>query len=783
MAFTQEFIDSLLITQEKKSAQYFNSLPVSRAKSSTGNTELDAQAKLIKELAANKKMATILQREKFNARAYADIFQFIYEYSVKDIDLMIQQLENLHSDTVKKIIVELKVFRDLYAQDIKAKYQPKGLYGCLNSVTELCSSSLTMPISIPFQQALLKGVVMPVMSLFDDLEENGDLTAESIPKLMLAKTKMLEALTQFKATQNAALQEELKKFDKELKDNVEKSLAPKKEKLIGLEESLEKLIKLYHSEKENLSPPQVMENEKAIADIRKEIDKLKEDIDAWKAKYDKHLQKKKDELVKTRESEEQKLDIFFDGVTKEFDYIIKSIKVLDQKGKIDKKYPPSSTKSELKKRKKEIEKLQNESEKQLQFLLSDESSIKAKKYIKKHGGKLLYSQNQARLAAMAHSEGLCGGYSAEFLEICSAPGWNDLTFEQKMKRFKPILSAKDTFKLTASANPMVNTLWMTLESGLRWDIQTSPAYKQNAVIFEIKTEDKPDKPKAFFQKYVDNIMAKTSSSESAKLMLWIFAKKSGHALGLNYDKDGFLFHDSNVGYIRFEDASKFSAFMVDHLYKNYPDLTDNATIFDFNVMHKNAINMDFDFKLKREQSRLASIPEMVSLHLKRKETKLLEGLESVRTLINSASQKLEKATSRAIETPQSPPLQDQQSVVLNERGEEPATAFTHKRKKTVTFSTDVLPQVRAIKDLENQDRMKSLVEKYMTDYDTLLNEKPVFKQKIFLEVRELMQNNPPNMDNLKKLCLQHKLPKCEKMLEQIDALYVGRQKGARTAPK
>ncbi len=767
MSFDQAFLNTLIEPDEKASAEYFNSLPISYEPNIFGNKTLELHKNNIKDFVNERKISSALNKLSYADKSLVDVLNNIFEYSNADLDKIIAQLEALQSRSLRKLIAELKAYQALSITEYNAKFHPNGLYGCLTSVCNLCSLNFTTPPSLALQHALLKGVVMPVFSLFDDLEQNGDLNLDSIPKLKLTKAKMLEALTVFKATQKAASDEELRIFDKNSAQNIESKLSAHKDKLKLLEGDLVKLEDQYRDEIENLTPPAMDQLLNDIGTLTKEISELQSDMEALSQKYEKHFKTKRDELANARLNELRILSTFFNGMNDEISYMMNSVQALEQKREINNRYPLSAKKSELKSRKKEIKKLQDETG--LHFLLSDDSTIEAKHFIEGYGGKLILNQSQAKLAAMAHSQGLCGGYSAEFLEVCSSHGWKDLTFQEKLRRFKPILKHKDTIKLSASANLQENALWMTFESGVRWNIQ-SDVYR-NSDVFKIDKDDKShaihkkekDNTRAFYQRYVDGLMKHINKEDSARLMFAIYSEKDGHALALNYDKDGFLFHDSNTGYIRFENKAKFSQFLVEYLSYYYPDLSNHGNIHDFDKVRKNVKAKD-KLKLKSEQSRLglkAKAPETPS-RIKKQETLLLQKFDTLKLQIESVSKKLKTVSSR--------------NLVLSNSSSKSKDIRLEKSKsqKTLSFYAPktISPQERKLRDLNVKNQINNLANQYFIDFDDILNQKPVLKQRVFneLQIELFVKRDQPDLEGLRKLCKQHNLPKCMMMLDEISSL-------------
>ncbi|MGD9592238.1 MAG: hypothetical protein AB7V32_06945, partial [Candidatus Berkiella sp.] len=600
MNFTRNFIDSLIDQDEINNIKLLNSLHVSTSKSEYDNSESLALESEIKRIINKSKIAPMLENLKFNNRNYKFILNNVFDTSAEDLGQMIQALEELSAPKLKSLISKLKLFK-VKLENYNQKISPKGLYGCLTAVNAMCSNSTTVEPSMPYQHALLTGVVMPIFNLFKDLEEeNADLTTSSIPKLEYAKAKMLEALRRFSTVQEQALQNELDKFDEhtnrfiaEQVDKQNQMTAKLVEKLAQLQQSCQSL---------SLTPDEKSKIEHEIKEIDSQIKKI--DTAQMQRSISEYHEMKRNKLVKQRATEEKALKEFFQSVDEELTFIRRSIGALAQKRIIEQQYQGATKRSELRKRKHEIEALKEATGRH--YLLSDNHATK--KFVNKHGGKLLYNLSQGKLAAMGRSDGLCGGYSAEFLEVCSIDEFKDLTFKQKMDKFKSILACKQSFALDQSADITRNDLTIQLESALRWDVQNEPQYGKGAVLFEIQSDDKShashkrtkQNARAFYQRFVTGIIDQCNSRESARLMLWFFDKQQGHAVALNYDKDGFLFHDSNTGYIHFSDKSKFATFLADYFYLNYPELTEWAKVFDYDVVRDNVSK--YKFKLQSDDS-------------------------------------------------------------------------------------------------------------------------------------------------------------------------------------
>ncbi|MBS0285994.1 MAG: hypothetical protein JSR17_01775 [Proteobacteria bacterium] len=787
MSLTNVFLRSLVNGEEKAVADAFNRLPFTRHYETGGSDKkLFELQQDIASRVDNPKIKALLDQHLIDTQPYPIKLKKLHECSIIELDQIISVLQAYSSShNLRRFIKELEEYRTLYNENMRTKYQPKGLYGCLNIAHELCVS--TSP-SIPFQHALLTGVITPILSLFDDLEMDGDLTIDSLLKINLVKVKMLEALSQFKKARENHLVQDLQEFENDKLADIDDLLSLPRNKLAESEQSLSVLQQAYRDQIENLTPEEKTQFETDIIAITKEISTLNLTIEEQKKSIESIYKGRKEKFFKDRANEEKVLEKYFLGVNDELDYIRRRVEAIDNKKKIIHKYPSASDKSELKRRKKEIKELKKTTG--YYSLLSDESTKEAKEFITKHGGKLLHNLNQGNLAAMGHSNGLCGGYSAQFLEICTSEGWNDIPFKAKMNNFRLILANKKSFRLDASVDISRNDLWMTLESGLRWDAQD--VVKEGATLFEITSEDKTHathkmkgrNAKAFFKRYVDGIMAQTKDVDSAKLMLWFFSKEEGHAVGLNYDKDGFLFHDSNTGYIHFKDREKFAAFLVDYLYRNYSDLTDSGGVYDYNVIKRNA--RKYEFKLEREEAHLPEpIAEEMAI-LKRQETTLLARLDSVKSNLNTLQGKLSAVSTKEFEIDA---LRDDSSerdgaeyLTANTDDDlsdtsssfkEPIEPLVPKHLKTVLFrQSNMSTQTQQLEQVEKSALIKAITEKYLNNYDTVLSEKSVLKHKIFHEIQMLLTDSHPdtNLLNLKKMAEKYALPKCEQMISQIEQI-------------
>lgn len=753
MIFTGKFIDSLINQEEIKCAKLLNNFKITPSKNDADNSELMAMEKAIVKLANKSKISPLLEKLEQDGKSYKFILKNVFDTSVEDLDEMIKTLEALSSSKVKSLVAKLKAFKILL-ESYEIKYRPKGLYGFLTGVNALCSSSMAHSPSFPFQHALLTGVVQPVVALFEELEQKGDLTITSLPMLDYAKAKMLEALTRFSKVQDEALQKELEKYDSDKNEWIAEKTAQQNALTMSLVEKLEKLRQTAQSLE--LTPLQKENIEKEIQEIDKQIKSV--DIKKIQESIDKYFKNKKVTLIKQRGSEKKELKMFFNLANEELAYIRKCICALDGKKKINEKYKDATNKSEMKKRTKEIKALKSQTGQY--YLLSDNHASKA--FINKHGGRLLYNLSQGKLAAMGHSEGLCGGYSAEFLEKCSTQSWDALTFNQKMSMFKPILVNKQSVNLDRSANVFNNDLSMTLESALRWDIQSAGEYKRGATLFEIKSDDKTHathkrkskNAKAFYQRYVNGIMAQLQSRDSARLMLWFFDKEQGHAVGLNHDKDGFLFHDSNTGYIHFADENKFATFLVDYLYLNYPELTDNASVLDYDVVRKNISKYNLEPKFVNSLQQ-ADFDELLSIE--KQQSQLLERMNTLKLKVDSLKGSLKlMPQAPAPKGDLNPPVQDVVSA--------------NPKQKSLIFSaiTEPSPQQQKLKHLAVHQGLRALLQQYMENYDQRLNEQPVLKQRVFHEIKMLENElSTQRVEALRKLAQQHNLANCEALIGKM----------------
>ncbi|MCS5711983.1 hypothetical protein [Candidatus Berkiella aquae] len=755
MALSQPFLNSLKNSDEKKNAKLFNKLPFENNASIALNDEAETLLKSITLLAKKEKIAAQLQSLTLNGKPYNNVFESLVECSIAELETVVKTLETLSSSHhLRKLITQT---HDLIGY-FKTKYQPKGLYGCLALANDLCSSDR----SIPFQYAMLTGVIMPVMSLFDDLEKDGDLTVNSISKIDIAKAKLQAALAQFKKDKDQMLQKELQEYDDKMENEIQQALKPKLAKITDLESTLQELQQKYIANNSAADQPELIQTK--IEELNEEIKHLKMETLNYESTCRKLVQVRKRELIKTRSKEDAILHLFFLGINSELDFIKQRVKALYAKKEINNKY---SRKTDYIKKKKELRKLKNKTG--FHYLLSDIDGKTANKFITKRGGKLLYNQSQSKLAAMANSEGLCGGYSAEFLDICTAPDWNMLSFTEKMKRFKPILAVKNSFTAGHLASLSSNNLAMTLESGLRWDIQTKKDYSKNAALYEFKYDDTVDEKhqkahkRDFFKGLVDAIINKTNNSTSARLMITFFDKKIGHVVGLNYDKDGFLFHDSNTGYIHFKDAEMFATFLVDYLCRYYPSLNNNCHLYDFDIVKKNTAS--YNITAKPEDADLLASTKSLRMKSRviKQESQLLARFDSVKSSLDTLSNTLRKSISAKRNLAE----QSTSISLLTPTVSFLPTAESLKQSVRPTWN-----QAQALQDLKIQEAAQSLIAAYKNDYDSALDLKPVLKMRVFHEIQGLLdpKSKAAHLETLIKLNEEHKLPKCEQMFKQLETL-------------
>lgn len=770
MPFTDDFIASLANKDDIAKVKIFNSLPIDRAPAVVYSNEILEMSKNIEKLVAKSKIQSLLNGLKTGSgvsysTALSNIVQNVF--SISELYKISDTLKTLPSSSdLNKLISEI----DNYIINKKEIYSSKGLYGCL-SIVGVLLNSLSSQHSLPFQYALLTGVVNPVWELFEDLELRGDLTIDSIDKLKFARVKLFEALNYYQATKTTIHKEKMEKLDVEMNAILQKKLDDHNVKISEIQKVLGDLQQDYKNQASLLSPNQKDEFENKIKEMELQIEQYNAAMERSIDTFKKHIEKKKSELAIFLEDEGKALDISFKGISEELSYIESRVRALDAKKQINMQYPSLNDK----KRKKAIAKLQEKSE--FAYLVSDRARVSDKDYVKKRGGRLLKHLQQGALAAMGKSNGLCGGYSAEFLKICSSPDWENLSFESKMKKFKEILQIKDSFRLDVSANPMHNDLMMTLESGLRWDIQSQIYQESDSKVFEIKQDDKNHatssskrkNAKAFFQKLVDGLMNNVSDNKSSRLMLTFFDQNEGHAVGLNHDKDGFLFHDSNTGYIHFKDKDKFAKFLVEYLYKNYQALSVHCSIYNFDVINRN-INK-YNVNVMKEQ-KFSMEDATLQLELEKEEIQLSQRFDLVKSNIHALQSRLNQSSRAGLERQETPKTTEPISSVTDSIAMPPVplteSAPKSKREKVVfSQKNTLLPQIKAVEKFDRIEKIKSLLDDYLKNYDTVLDERQVLKNRLFHEIKCLSETNP-DLTALRKLSEQNKLEKCAELVKQID---------------
>ncbi len=783
MPFTEEFIASLVNSDDISTVKTFNSLPVYRS-AKASSEEILVISTNIQKLAAKSKILPLLNPLKNEmgvpySTTLSNVVQNVT--SISELFTIVDKLKALPpSSDLSKLISEI----DNYIFYKKELYRPKGLYGCLYNVGVMLNT-LSIHHSLPFQYALLTGVVNPVWSLFQDLESQGDLTIESADKLKFAKAKLLEALNFYQAIRPTMVADRMNKLEAELNVMLQKKLDTQNVKLSEVEKSLSELQQDFKSKASELSPDEKAQFENDISVLDSQIKQFNADIEQSIESFKKHIHKKKTELAVFLEDEAKILDISLKGVSDELSYIESRVRALDAKKQLDMEYPSLNDK----KRKKAIAKLQEKTG--FPYLVSDRARIIDKEYVKKYGGRLLKHLQQGALAAMGNSEGLCGGYSAEFLMICSSPDWDNLSFERKMKKFNTILQNKVSYRFDVSANPMKNDLMMTLESGLRWDIQGEIYHEKDSTVFEIKSEDKSHatssskrkNTKAFFKKLVDGVMNSLSDDVSSRLMLTFFDPNEGHAVGLNHDRHGFLFHDSNTGYIHFKDKDKFAKFLVEYLYKNYPGLSDHCSIYNFDIINKNIqkynVNIMKDQVIPTHFSDLAADLEKQEIHLSQR-------FDLVKSNIQALQSSLSKASNAFLDRQDSAKSTEPISLVVDPKitSPVPLSESTGKTKReTVVFSKSNMlsPQQKMREKLDSKEKIKSLVDEYIKNYDPILDERQVLKNRLFHEILNLSETQP-DLASLRKLTKQNKLVKCAELVSQVEAILRPKQEIFKPSP-
>lgn len=824
MPFTQEVIEFLPDVQARRKAKFYNSLKIDVSidvsKFASNNEALVPGSILIAKLAKQPGVAeAISQLKTKDNKSIASILEdvLLHVERVPQLQSVIDTLtEQPQTNSLTQLNEALTDYRDKFLEVSKDAYRAGGLYGCLIVAERALRKNEVSAPTPSFQKAILMGVVMPNLTLFDELEDKGDLTIDSLDKIELAKRRLAEAMRLFKKHHDEDIEVVLKDYRIHETQNLSRGLQKDIDKLKDLEEALALLQKSYRERYKGLSSDELEAFEQKINDLSKEVDSYKEKIESILEMQKEWLDGRMIKMREQYQEESMLLDFVFSNVGQELDYIKQRVKALDKKKAINEQFPDKSDKKQQRKRKKALNKVKEDTG--LWYLLSDKSSRENKAMIKKYGGRLLYNLSQGRLAAMGHSEGLCGGYSAEFLLACLDPNWEKLTFQQKVKRFGSLVRTNQSFRADVSADITINELYMRLESGLRWDIQ-SMIYDKDSTLFEITKDDKSHathkrkhrNKKAFFEKYVQGIMDVTDTDEPKQLMLTFFNEKEGHAVGLNKDKDGFLFHDSNTGYIHFKDPNMFAKFMVDYLYNKYSELTVHAHIYDFEQINRN-LNK---YNLKPLIPEKSGVFDLEALSLEQpSDRKMLKRMNTTERHLMQVQQRLDASTrsldvadenqktaaplTKSSSTEFSDIEQDTlessstdkimlgaQDQTAKDAPELVAPASKQKSKTTITTLRDSKNVPTKQTSLKNKaalnEHIAEVIDSYLGDHDEVLNNKQVLKQRVIIELNSI-KSDPDRIEltALKRLCRSNNLTKCAQLVDKIEQDVLSKPK---TKPK
>lgn len=795
MPFSEAMIEDLTVKNELRKARFYNTLAIGMRRPRINIDRLNHIAQTIKTLSEKPAIAKAIEGLKIgNTNAsflLRDIFVQANDAStLAKLQAQIAQLES--SKAVDKLNEALAEFGDAFEAYQSEMWQARGLYGILVTVERALNHNMSATPTATFEQALLTGVVIPTFELFKDLEDHGDLKIDSLEKIEFAKEQIAQAKIRYEEAFDTGRKAAIDRSIKSLEANNEQFNKPQREALASLEQILAEVQNEYRANYEQMTVEQRERIEEQLTKTSEEIGIIQDKLAKTMENQQAFVQAQAKKIEKSFDNEPYIIGKVFEGVSKELDYIADRVDALHRKQQA---VDGVSAKTESQKRrrtKRAVKKVQKETG--WYRLLSPKLGPEVQKLARKRGGKLLIHQSQARIAAMGHSDGLCGGYSAEFLMRCLEEGWSEISPEQRLARLKSVTNPAASFDIEMSTNMLSNDLYMRLESGLRWDIQAASEYKRDATLFEIKEGDKQHAThhrekhnvKAFFQRFVDGIMK--NAKPGSDLMLLFFGPVSGHAVGLNVEKDGFLYHDSNAGYVYFPKENKegLSSFLVDYLSSSYPHLIEHAQVLDFKKVFDNVSRYNLSTGVPEVSEDLA-VP--MQLAPRNSDLKVLDRmdaarfrLDELRGLIHESARQLDvpKKESECLQDAverleESSETEADFLSAHSDSDEEPKPdlesepASPSKKRSKAILNQKPSGQQLLVKKAKDIEKLHKLIEAYMHSDDPSLQDQQVLKQRVMFELNYMLQSkHAVDLSTLKQLCDNHNLPQCEKLVKDIE---------------
>lgn len=291
-----------------------------------------------------------------------------------------------------------------------------------------------------------------------------------------------------------------------------------------------------------------------------------------------------EQIVKLRkmkiESEILELSQFVEGVENELNHICDKIVAVETHA-MTKQLKGRVNDRDLKKAERSVVRKLNQDaseSKQLDDILQSKFREFGQEKAQQHHGFQVLPFNQSKLPEMGSSYGLCYGYSSQFLDVISDPGyrWANLSNDEKNQKFAERLSPN---------NPSYqqNRTKMNLEAGLKFDAQFIESIPE-AISKDVKASKgktinlSKELPEALIEKGRPN-----------EFLIAIYSETGGHALGYSEDQSGTIwFHDSNSGLYSFSNKKDFSEFMTTYMKRYYSEYDQRFSLYDYQTLKQKA---------------------------------------------------------------------------------------------------------------------------------------------------------------------------------------------------